>query len=123
LTLTGPVGWNRPASAEFFVSGTERLRRHAMKMHLILPTIIALSFGNAAYAQQALKGEIASVDEASGKIAIKLSDTVGAGGSTAPTQFKVQDGLVFNAVKPGDKVSFTAENVDGVMTIKTITRD
>ncbi len=41
----------------------------------------------------------------------------------APTQFKIQDGLVFNAVRPGDKVPFPAEKLDGVMTIKRITRE
>jgi Cu/Ag efflux protein CusF len=30
---------------------------------------------------------------------------------------------MFNAVKPGDKVSFTAEREDGVMIIKEITKE
>jgi Cu/Ag efflux protein CusF len=89
----------------------------------IVSTIITLSLASAAYAQEALKGEIATVDEATGKIGIKLSGTVGPGDTTAPTQFKVQDGLLFNAVKPGDKVSFSAENVEGVMTIKKLTKE
>ena len=49
--------------------------------------------------------------------------TVGSGDATAPTPFKVQDGLMFNAIKPGDKVSFTAERVDGVMTINKLTKE
>ena len=89
----------------------------------IASMIIALSLASAAYAQEGLKGEIATVDEATGKIGIKLGGTVGSGDTTAPTQFKVQDGLLFNAVKPGDKVSFSAENVDGVMTIKKLTKE
>ena len=93
------------------------------KTRTIASTIIALSLASAVYAQEGLKGEIATVDEATGKIGIKLSGTVASGDSTAPTQFKVQDGLLFNAVKPGDKVSFTAENVDGVMTIKKLTKE
>jgi Cu/Ag efflux protein CusF len=55
---------------------------------------------------------------ASGKIGIKLSGAVGSGDATAPTQFKVQDGLWFNSVKPGDKISFSAQNANGVMTIQ-----
>ena len=86
-------------------------------------TVIALGLASAAYAQEAMKGEVATVDEASGKIGIKLNGTVGSGDATAPTQFKAQDGLLFNAVKPGDKVSFTAENVGGVMTIKKLTKE
>ena len=69
--------------------------------------------------QENLSGEVATVDEASGKIGIKLSGTVG---SSDPTLFKVQDGLIFNAVKPGDKVSFTVERVGGDMTIKTLAK-
>ena len=56
-----------------------------------------------------LKGEVATVDEASGKISVKLSGTAGSSDATTPTYFKVEDALVFNAVKPGDQVSFTAE--------------
>jgi Cu/Ag efflux protein CusF len=91
--------------------------------HLIMSTAVALSLVGAAHAQETLKGEIATVDEASGKVGIKLSGTVGSADSTAPTQYKVQDGLQFNSIKPGDKISFTAENVNGVMTIKKITKE
>lgn len=89
----------------------------------IVSTAVVLSLAGAAYAQEALKGEIATVDEATGKVGIKLTGTVGAGDSTAPTQYKVQDGLLFNSIKPGDKISFTAENVNGVMTIKKLTKE
>jgi aconitase B len=61
--------------------------------------IFAFSFASAIYAQETLKGEVATVDEASGKIGIKLSGTVGSGDTTGPTSFKVEDGLVFNKVK------------------------
>ena len=84
---------------------------------------VALSLASAAYAQEALKGEIATVDKASGIIGIKLIGTVGSSDATAPTPFKVQDALMFNAVKPGDKVSFTSERVDGVLTIKNLTKE
>jgi Cu(I)/Ag(I) efflux system periplasmic protein CusF len=90
---------------------------------IVVPTLIALSLASATFAQEALKGEITAVDEASGKIGIKLSGTVGSSDATAPTSFKVQDGLVFNAVKPGDKVSFTAERVGDEMIIKDIKKD
>jgi Cu/Ag efflux protein CusF len=89
--------------------------------------IAALSLADAVYAQEAMKGEVTALNElneATGKIRIKQnSGTVGSGSTAAATEFKVQDGLLFNAVKPGDKVTFTAENVDGVMTIKKLTRE
>ena len=85
--------------------------------------IVALSIASGAYAQEALKGEVVTVDKASKKIRIMLSGTVGSSDATAPTPFKIQDARVLNIVKPGDKVSFTAERDDGVMTIKEITKE
>jgi Cu/Ag efflux protein CusF len=73
--------------------------------------------------RESLKGEVATVDEASGKIGIKLAGTVGSGDTTAPISFKVQDGLVFNAVKPGDKVSIVVERNGDEMTIKKLTKE
>ena len=84
---------------------------------------VALSLASAAYAEEALKGEIATVDRASGIIGIKLIGTVGSSDATAPTPFKVQDASMFKAVKPGDKVSFTSERVGGVLIIKNLTKE
>ena len=65
----------------------------------------------------------ATVDEASGKIGIKLDGTVGSGDTTAPTSFKVQDGLHFNAARPSDKVSIVVERIGDAMTIKKLAKD
>jgi Cu/Ag efflux protein CusF len=94
------------------------------KTGITLLAIAALSLAGTAYAQEAMKGEIAAANEATGTISIKQnSGTVGSGSTAAATEFKVQDGLLFNAVKPGDKVTFTAEKVGGVMTIKKLTKE
>jgi Cu/Ag efflux protein CusF len=85
--------------------------------------IFAFSFASFVYAQDTLKGEVATVDEMAGKIGIKLSGTVGSGDTAAPTNFKVEDGLVFNAVKPGDKVSIVVERTGGDPTIKKLTKE
>ena len=90
---------------------------------IALSVIVALSIASAAYAQEVLKGEVVTVDKASRKVHIKLSGAVGSSDATAPTPFKVQDARMFNSVKPGDKVSFTAERLDGVMTIKNLTKE
>ncbi|MGC2072767.1 MAG: copper-binding protein, partial [Pseudolabrys sp.] len=82
---------------------------HNGSLSITLSVIVALSIASAAYAQEALKGEVVTVDKASKKIGIKLSGTVGSSDATSPTPFKVQDARMFNVVKPGDKVSFTAE--------------
>jgi Cu/Ag efflux protein CusF len=88
-----------------------------------MSAIFAVSFASAVCAQETLKGEVATVDAASGKIDIRLSGTVGSGDKTAPTRFKVEDGLVFNAVKPGDKVSIVVERTGENMTIKKLTKE
>jgi Cu/Ag efflux protein CusF len=79
--------------------------------------IVIISSG--ASAQQALTGSITKVDEASGKITIQQtqSGTVGANTGGAADEFKVQDGLLFNAFQAGDKVIFTATEIGGVKTI------
>jgi Cu/Ag efflux protein CusF len=92
-----------------------------MKLAKIIFTGAALTLltCSAAVAQQSMTGTITRVDEASGKIAIQQTQggTVGAGSGGAAEEFKVQDGLVFNAVKPGDKVTFTVTDSGGARTI------
>src|SRR6476660_7402226 len=108
----------------FSRSGGWAPRSSAMKITRITVSVIAaLSIASAVYAQEALKGEVVTVDKASKRIRIKLSGTVGSSDATAPTPFKVQDARMFDAVKPGDKVSFIAERDDGVMRIKELTKE
>jgi len=85
-----------------------------------LAIALAVAIPAFVYAQEGMKGEITKVDEAKGTITIKQSPsgTVGAGSEAAATRdFKVKDGLLFNAVKAGDKVVFSADSVDGNLTI------
>jgi Cu/Ag efflux protein CusF len=75
--------------------------------------------GTGALAQQSLTGSITKLDESNGKITIQQTQTgtVGATTGGAGEDFKVQDGLVFNAFQVGDKVVFTSTEVAGVKTI------
>jgi Cu/Ag efflux protein CusF len=87
---------------------------------VILTSAAAIAIiSSGALAQQALSGSITKVDEANGKITIQQtqSGTVGANTGGASDEFKVQDGLLFNAVQAGDKVVFTATDIGGVRTI------
>jgi Cu/Ag efflux protein CusF len=79
----------------------------------------------AASAQQALRGSITKVDEANGKITIQLTPagTVGASGAGNTEDFKVQDGLMYNALQSGDKVTFTAETINGAKTITKLQKE
>jgi Cu/Ag efflux protein CusF len=80
---------------------------------------LALVTCSGAIAQQSLTGTISKVDEAGGRIAIQQaqSGTVGVNSGGAAEEFKVQDGLLFNAAKPGDKVTVTVTETGGVKTI------
>lgn len=86
---------------------------------MVLATATIALIGSSAMAQQAGTGSITRVDEANGKITIQQtqSGTVGATTGSAGEDFKVQDGLMFNAFQVGDKVVFTASDVGGVKTI------
>jgi Cu/Ag efflux protein CusF len=87
---------------------------------VILASAAAIAIiSSGALAQQALTGSITKVDEANGKITIQQtqSGTVGANTAGATDEFRVQDGLLFNAVQAGDKVVFTATEIGGVRTI------
>ena len=78
---------------------------------IVLVSAAAITLGcSAALAQRALSGTITKVDEANGKIAVQQTEsgTVGARSDGGAVEFKVQDGLLFNALRPGDKVVFTA---------------
>ena len=85
---------------------------------LILATAVVI-ISSGALAQQSLTGSVTKVDEANGKITIQQtqSGTVGTTTGGAAEDFKVQDGLLFNALRPGDKVVFTATAAGGVKTI------
>jgi Cu/Ag efflux protein CusF len=91
-----------------------------MKIAKMILAGVAIAMMGSALAQQAFTGSVTKIDEQNGKITIQQtpSGTVGAstgGGATA--EFKVQDGLLFNALQPGDKVAFTAAQINGVKTI------
>jgi Cu/Ag efflux protein CusF len=106
----------RPLSLGLHISGAEH---DDSKSHF--SECRALISWSGALAQQSMTGTISRIDEANGKIAIQQTPggTVGANSGASAEEFKVQDGLVFNAVKPGDKVAFTVTETGGV---KTITR-
>lgn len=60
-------------------------------------------------APEQLKGVVAEVDERNDKISV----TSGNG----TIDFKVQDGLIFNAVRYGDAIEFIVETINGARTI------
>jgi Cu/Ag efflux protein CusF len=86
---------------------------------IALAIAVSIAIPSAVYAQEGMKGQITNVDELKGTISIKRSPTgtVGSGSEATSIDFKVKDALLFNAVRPGDKVVFTATTENGRLTI------
>jgi hypothetical protein len=77
--------------------------------------VVAITRGVAATAeptpsQEILHGMITAVDESSDRITVRLA-------SGAVADFRVQDGLIFNAVRYGDQVEITVGIIGGAKTI------
>jgi protein-tyrosine-phosphatase len=60
--------------------------------------------------QETLRGIVTGIDERNDRITLRLAK-----GSSG--DYKVQDALVFNAVRDGDQVEITVENIEGAKTI------
>jgi len=60
--------------------------------------------------QQTLRGVVTGIDERNDRMTLRLSKDVTA-------DFKVQDALVFNAVRDGDQVEITVEKIEEARTI------
>ena len=59
---------------------------------------------------ETLRGLVAAVDERNDQITIRLSPN-------GTADLKVSDGLLFDAVRYGDRVAVTVEDIDGAKTI------
>jgi len=90
-----------------------------MKIATVILVAASVIAGSGAWAQQSLTGSVTKVDEANGKVTIQQTQggTVGTSPGGMAEDFKVQDGLLFNALQPGDKVVFTVTESGGVKTI------
>jgi hypothetical protein len=65
---------------------------------------------NTGRSRETLRGVVAAVDERNDRISVRLAPD-------ATADLKVRDGLLFNAVRYGDQVEVTVENIDGAKTI------
>lgn len=62
-------------------------------------------------------GEIKKVDKALGKLTIKHGPLENLGMPSMTMLFRVKDSATLDQVKPGDRIRFLAEKVDGVITV------
>lgn len=86
-------------------------------------TLIATLVTSAAFAQAALpvsEAEVRKVDKDAGKITLKHGEIKNLDMPPMSMVFQVQDKALLDKVKAGDKVSFTADKVNGAYTVMSI---
>jgi Cu/Ag efflux protein CusF len=84
--------------------------------------LAVLSFSSAqVIAQDAMvKGEVTKIDEAQGKLTIKHEPIKKFDMDAMTMVFKAADPAMLKAVKPGDKIQFYTDKVNGQMTVTKI---
>lgn len=65
-------------------------------------------------------GEVKKVDKDAGKMTIKHGPIQNLGMSNMTMVFRVKDPAMLDKVKPGDKIRFAAEKVNGALTVTKI---
>jgi Cu(I)/Ag(I) efflux system protein CusF len=93
------------------------------RMSLAAALLLALSSG-VSFAQSTPKvaGVITKVDQSAGKITIKHEPIPNLDMGDMTMVFKAADAAMLKQVKPGDKVQFTADRVNGQITVTTMTK-
>jgi protein-tyrosine-phosphatase len=66
--------------------------------------------------QETLRGIVTGIDELNDRVTLRLAED-------ASGDFKVQDALMFNAVRNGDRVKITVETIEGAKTIVELRRE
>jgi Cu(I)/Ag(I) efflux system protein CusF len=87
---------------------------------LSIAATLALTLSHPSLSQDVLAdGQVVKIDEGAGKITVTHGPIQGLGinESGRTDEFSVKDGLVFNALKEGDKIRFAVERVNGEPTI------
>ncbi|HEX5287036.1 MAG TPA: copper-binding protein [Polaromonas sp.] len=97
-------------------------------MKCVKPALAALLASSlfstfSAFAQAPLpqtEGEVRNIDQNAGKITLKHGEIKNLGMPPMSMVFKAKDPALLNKVKAGDKVRFTADQVNGTLTLVSI---
>ena len=86
---------------------------------LVAAVILALALPDGAAAQaEVVNGQVTKIDESAGKITIKHGAIKKFDMDAGMTMvFRAQDPAMLRTVKPGDKVKFEADRVNGQFTV------
>ncbi len=91
------------------------------KLAIIVASILVLA--GPALAQDAMvSGEVKKVDTTAGKVTLKHGPIPNLDMDSMTMVFRVQDPALLENLQPGDKVKFTADRVNGAITVTTITK-
>ena len=83
--------------------------------------LAAATLAVAAFAQDTLtEGEVRKVDATAGKVTLKHGEIANLDMPPMTMVFTVRDKALLANLKPGDKVSFTAEKEDGLYVVTTL---
>jgi protein-tyrosine-phosphatase len=66
--------------------------------------------------QETLQGVVTAVDERNGRLVLRSASGV-------TSDFKVQDGLIFNSINDGDRVEVNVESIAGVKTVVSLRKE
>ena len=91
--------------------------RHKIWLALSLS---ALTLGALAQALPLAQGEVRRVDKAGGKISLKHGEIKNLDMPPMSMVFDVKDPALLNKVKVGDKIVFTADQINGAYTVMSI---
>jgi hypothetical protein len=91
-----------PAATKDYAAARDVIVRH---IDDLVPTL-----AERARPREILRGVVAGIDERNDRITLRLT-------RDSSSDFKVQDALIFDAVRYGDPVEITVENIEGAKTI------
>jgi protein-tyrosine-phosphatase len=79
---------------------------------------LALAAGSS---KQTVRGTVTATDEGSDQITLQLPNDDSE--DFRIESFKIQDGLIFNAIRYGDRIEVTVESIDGARTIVALKKE
>lgn len=99
---------------------TKFLKLFTRRQTWLALSLSVLTWGALAQALPLAEGEVRRVDKAGGKISLKHGEIKNLDMPPMSMVFQVQDPALLNKVKVGDKVVFTAAQINGAYTVMSI---
>ena len=90
------------------------------KSTIMFATLAGLVVGAAAAIAQMVDGEVTKIDEEAGKITIKHGPLKKFDMDAMTMVFRAKDPAMLKQVKPGDKIRFEADKVNGQFTVMKV---